>query len=49
MFKKKRALCEIAKNFVLFENEASYKDFFTHKCLSRVTDTLCTIFSQNLI
>ena len=28
MFKKKRALCDIAKNFVLFENETSYEDFF---------------------
>ena len=34
---KKVALCDIAKIeksqiFVLFENEASYEDFFAHKC-----------------
>ena len=37
MLKKKAALHDIAKIeksqiFVLFENEASYEDFFAHKC-----------------
>ena len=55
MFKKKVALRDIAKNeksqiFVLLENGASYEDFFLPTSfLSHVTDTLCNIFSQNLI
>ena len=52
--KKKVALCDTAKIeklqiFVLFENEAAYKDFFAHKCFSHVGDTLCNVNSQNLI
>ena len=54
MFKKKVALCYIAKieksqTFVLFENEVSHEDFFPTSILSHVTNTLCDIFSQNLI
>ena len=52
--KKKVALCYIAKieksqTFVLFENEVSHEDFFPTSILSHVTNTLCDIFSQNLI
>ena len=54
---KKLALRDIAKikksQFfykVLFENEASYEDFFLPTgVLSYVTDTFRNIFSQNLI
>ena len=54
MFKKKLVLSDIAKTensqiFVLFENEASYEDFFPISVLSHITDTSCNIFSQNLI
>ena len=52
--KKKVALRDIAEieksqTFVLFENEASYEDFFPTSVSSHVMDTLCNIFSQNLI
>ena len=52
---KKVAQRDIAKTdqsqiFVLFENETSYEDFFLPtSVLSHVTNTLCNIFSQNLI
>ena len=57
MLKKKKrvtlrdiAKIEKLKIFVLFENEASYeKIFFPTSVLSHVTNTLCNIFSQNLI
>ena len=35
--------------FVLFQNEASYEEFFLPtSILNHVADTLCNIFSQNL-
>ena len=52
---KKVALRDIAKIeklqiFVLLENEASYEVFcLPTSVLSHVIDTLCNIFSQNLI
>ena len=41
---------EKSQIFVLFENEASYEEFFLPtSVLSHVTNTLCYIFGQNLI
>ena len=54
MFKKKWPSMTLQKLkklqiFVSFENEASYEDFFARKCFKSFMDTLCNIFSQNLI
>ena len=41
---------EKSQIFVLFENEASYEEFFLPTIvLSHVTNTLCYIFGQNSI
>ena len=54
MFKNKVALYDIAKIeksqiFVLFENEASYEDFFAHKYFKVMLRILCVTFSVKIL
>ena len=35
--------------FVLFENEASYEDFFAHKCFKVMLQILCVTFSVKIL